>query len=69
MQTLERILDNKQSQTCYLGYLAGSLIRWCGTDQGSVSTSTAESVIKEVNYSLENEVISHCGILNKMGWT
>ena len=25
---------NHHSQTCYLGYLAGSLICWCSTDQG-----------------------------------
>ena len=35
-------LDNYHSQTSYLGYLAGSLLCWCSTDQGSVSTSTAE---------------------------
>ena len=49
--------DNHHSQTCYLGYLAGSLICWCSTDQGSVSTSTAESEIKAVNHALKSEVI------------
>ena len=44
--------DNKHSQTSYLGYLGGSLICWCSTDQGSVSTSTAESEIKAVNHAL-----------------
>ena len=38
--------DNKHSQASFLGYLGGSLICWCSTDQGSVSTSTAESEIK-----------------------
>ena len=38
--------DNKHSQTSFLGYLGGSLICWCSTEQGSVSTSTAESEIK-----------------------
>jgi hypothetical protein len=42
--------DNGHSQTSYLGYLAGSLICWCSTDQGSVSTSSAESEIKAVNH-------------------
>jgi hypothetical protein len=61
-------LDNGHSQTSYLGYLAGSLICWCSTDQGSVSTSTAESEIKAVNHTLKCEVISNRGILNQMGW-
>ena len=61
-------LDNGHSQTSYLGYLAGSLICWCSTDQGSVSTSTAESEIKAVNHTLKCEVIANRGILNKMGW-
>ena len=43
--------DNKHSQTSFLGYLGGSLICWCSTDQGSVSTSTAESEIKAVNHA------------------
>jgi hypothetical protein len=60
--------DNMHSQTSYLGYLAGSLICWCSTDQGSVSTSTAESEIKAVNHTLKCEVIANRGILNKMGW-
>jgi hypothetical protein len=62
-------LDNQHSQTSYLGYLGGDLICWCSTDQGSVSTSTAESEIKAVNHVLKAEVISSRGILNLMGWT
>ena len=61
-------LDNCHSQTSYLGYLAGSLICWCSTDQGSISTSTAESEIKAVNHTLKQEVIANRGILNAMGW-
>ena len=61
-------LDNGHSQTSYLGYLAGSLICWCSTDQGSVSTSTAESEIKAVNHTPKCEVIANRGILNQMGW-
>jgi hypothetical protein len=61
--------DNKHSQTSYLGYLADSLICWCSTDQGSMSTSTAESEIKAVNHTLKAEVIANRGILNQMGWT
>ena len=61
-------LDNHHSQTCYLGYLADSLICWCSTDQGSVSTSTAESEIKAVNHALKSEVISTRGILGMIGW-
>ena len=60
-------LDNQHSQTSYLGYLGGDLICWCSTDQGSVSTSTAESEIKAVNHVLKTEVISSRGILNRMG--
>ena len=30
--------DTKHSQTSYLGYLADSLICWCSTNQGSIST-------------------------------
>jgi hypothetical protein len=60
--------DNDHSQTSYLGYLAGNLICWCSTDQGSISTSTAESEIKAVNHTLKAEVIANRGILNKMGW-
>jgi hypothetical protein len=60
--------DNHHSQTCYLGYLAGSLICWCSTDQGSVSTSTAESEIKAVNHALKSEVIPTRGILETIGW-
>ena len=61
--------DTKHSQTSYLGYLGGSLICWCSTDQGSMSTSTAESELKAVNHTLKCEVIANRGILNKMGWT
>jgi hypothetical protein len=49
-------LDNKHSQTSYLGYLAGNVICRCSTDQGSVSTGTAESEIKAVNHILKAEV-------------
>ena len=31
--------DNGHSQTSYIGYLGESVICWCSTDQGSVSTS------------------------------
>jgi hypothetical protein len=41
-------MNNDHSQTSYLGYLAGNHICWCSTDQGSISTSTAESEIKAV---------------------
>lgn len=61
--------DNMHSQTAFLGYLGGCLICWCSTDQGSISTSTAESEIKAVNHTLKAEVISCRGILNTMGWT
>lgn len=61
-------LDNHHSQTSFLGYLGGDLICWCSTDQGSISTSTAESEIKAVNHTLKSEVISNRGILNAMGW-
>jgi hypothetical protein len=61
-------LVNKHSKTSYLGYLAGNVIYWCSTDQGSVSTSTAESEIKAVNYTLKAEVIANRGILSMMGW-
>jgi hypothetical protein len=60
--------DNLHSQTSYLGYLGGSLICWCSTDQGSISTSTAESEIKAVNHTLKAEVVANRGILNAMGW-
>lgn len=61
-------LDNFHSQTSYLGYLAGSLICWCSTDQGSVSTSTAESEIKAVNHTLKCEVIADREMLGELGW-
>lgn len=60
--------DTKQSQTSYLGYLGNSLICWYSTDQGSITTSTAESEIKAVNHTLESEAIAIRGILNMMGW-
>ena len=60
--------DNNHSQTAYLGYLGRNLICWCSTDQGSISTSTAESEIKAVNHTLKAEVIANRGILNMMGW-
>ena len=60
--------DNGHSQTSYLGFLAGSLFCWCSTDQGSVSTSTAESEIKAVNHTLKCEVIANRGMLDMMGW-
>jgi hypothetical protein len=60
--------DTLHSQTAYLGYLGPSLICWCSTDQGSISTSTAESEIKAVNHTLKAEVISTRGILGQMGW-
>ena len=60
--------DTLHSQTSYLGYLGGSLICWCSTDQGSMSTSTAESEIKAVNHTLKSEIIANRGILNTMGW-
>ena len=62
-------LDNGHSQTSYIGYLGKSVVCWCSTDQGSVSTSTAESEIKAVNHTLKGEVISNRGILNAIGWT
>ena len=62
-------LDNHHSQTSYLGYLGKDLICWCSTDQGSISTSTAESEIKAVNHTRKAEVIANRGILNTIGWT
>jgi hypothetical protein len=61
-------LDNFHSQTSYIGYLGNQVICWCSTDQGSVSTSTAESEIKAVNHTLKAEVVANRGILNRMGW-
>ena len=61
-------LDNLHSQTSYLGCLGPSLICWCSTDQGSISTSTAESEIKAVNHTLKAEVIANRGMLSQMGW-
>ena len=54
--------DNDHSQASYLGYLAGNLICWCSTDQGSISTSIAESKIKAVNHTLKAEVIANRGL-------
>ena len=56
-------LDNNHSQTSYLGYLGGSLICWCSTDQGSISTSNAETEVKADNYTLKCEVIANRGML------
>ena len=66
---LEGNLDTGHAQTSYIGYLGKSVVCWCSTDQGSVSTSTAESEIKAVNHTLKGEVISNRGILNAIGWT
>jgi hypothetical protein len=60
--------DNRDSQTSCLGYLPSNLICWCSTDQGSISTSTAESEIKAVNHTLKAWVIANRSILNMMGW-
>ena len=61
-------MDNKHSQTSYLGYLAGNLICWNSTDQGSISTSSCESEIKAVAHCLKADAIACRGILNTMGW-
>jgi hypothetical protein len=61
-------LDNDHSQTSYVGYLGGDLKCWGSTDQGSVSSSTAESEIKAVANALKAEIIAFRGILNTMGW-
>ena len=61
-------LDNLHSQTGYLGYLAGSLFCWCSTDQGSVSTTTAESEINAVNHTLKCKVKANRGMLTMIGW-
>jgi hypothetical protein len=60
--------DNKHSQASYLGYFAGSLFRWNSSDQGSVSTSTAESKIKAVDHTLKAEVIANRNMLTMMDW-
>ena len=62
-------LDNRHSQTSFIGYLAGDVICYGSTDQGSISTSTAESEIKAVNYTLKAELIACRGILNTIGFT
>ena len=59
--------DKGHSQTSYIGYLGEAVICWCSTDQGSVSTSTADSEIKAVKHTLKAEVISNRGIMNTMG--
>ena len=59
--------DNGHSQTSYIGYLGESVICWCSTDQGNVSTTTAESEIKDVNHTLKTEIITNRGIMNDMG--
>ena len=61
-------LDNGHSQTSYIGYLGKSVICWCSTDQGSVSTSTAESEIKAVNQCLKEEALAMRGMLILMGF-
>ena len=43
-------------------------ICWCSTDQDTLSTSTAESGIKAVNYILRSKVISNRCILNAIRW-
>ena len=58
----------QHTQTYDIGYFGESVICWCSTDQGSVSTSTAESEIKAVNHTLKAEVISNRGIMNAIGW-
>jgi hypothetical protein len=57
-------MDNDHSQTSYLD----QVISYAWADQGSISTSTAESEIKAVNHTLKAEVIANRGILNMMGW-
>lgn len=60
--------DNQHSQTSYLGYLAGNLICWNSTDQGSVATSSCHSEIKAVSHALKADIIACRGILSTMGW-
>ena len=62
-------LDNGHTETSCIGYLGKLVVCWCSTDQGSVSTSTAESEIKAVNHTLKGDVIFNRGILNAIGWT
>ena len=56
---MERIhgktLTWQEIQIPYLEYLGGSLICWCLSDQGSMSTSTAESESKAVNHTLNEK--------------
>ena len=59
--------DNGHSQTSSIGYLGESVISWSSADQGSVSTSTAESAIKAVSHTLKADVISNRGIIIAMG--
>ena len=56
-------LDNMHSYTSYAGYCCKNVICYGSTDQGSVSTSTAESEIKAINFALKAEVIACRGIL------
>ena len=62
-------LDNGHSQTSDIGHLGKSVVCWCSTDQGSESTSTAESEIKAVNHTIKRELFSNRGIFNAIGWT
>jgi hypothetical protein len=57
-------MDTRRS--CEMSEVAG--LCWCSTDQGSVSTSSAESEIKAVNHTLRSEVCADRYILNAMGW-
>ena len=52
-------LDNRHSQTSYIGYLGKSVVCWCSTDQGSVSTSIAESEIKGISYFQSRDLRHH----------
>ena len=45
--------DSKHSQTAYIGNLNGYIICYGSTDQGFISTSTAESEIKAINFTLK----------------
>jgi hypothetical protein len=60
--------DTRHSQTGFIGKLGGNVICYGSTDQGSISTSTAESEIKAVNFTLKAEVIACRGILIAMGF-
>lgn len=56
-----------RSQTCYIGKLNDNLITW-HLDQGSLSTGTAESEIKAVNWCVKREIIFSRGMLDLMGF-